>query len=111
MPRLLPPFPFYGSKYRSITRYPVPRFDRIIEPFAGSASYSIWHGARDVVLVEKDPIIAGLWRYLISVSPDEVRRLPLLPHAGDNVDEHRPEERRVGKECVSTCRYRRSPYH
>src|SRR3546814_10954747 len=24
---------------------------------------------------------------------------------------HRPEERRVGKECVSTCRYRWSPSH
>src|SRR3546814_15372557 len=23
----------------------------------------------------------------------------------------RSEERRVGQECVSTCRYRRSPYH
>src|SRR3546814_20864278 len=23
----------------------------------------------------------------------------------------RSEERRVGKECISTCRYRRSPYH
>src|SRR3546814_15301623 len=27
------------------------------------------------------------------------------------VFEHRSEERRVGKECVSTCRYRWSPYH
>src|SRR3546814_16569685 len=26
-------------------------------------------------------------------------------------DEMRSEERRVGKECVSTCRYRWSPYH
>src|SRR3546814_5542303 len=25
--------------------------------------------------------------------------------------ERRSEERRVGKECVSTCRYRWSPYH
>src|SRR3546814_5582094 len=24
---------------------------------------------------------------------------------------HRSEERRVGKECVSTCRFRLSPYH
>src|SRR3546814_19235166 len=24
---------------------------------------------------------------------------------------HRSEERRAGKECVSTCRYRWSPYH
>src|SRR3546814_2970795 len=27
------------------------------------------------------------------------------------VDEARSEERRVGKECVSTCRSRWSPYH
>src|SRR3546814_13919796 len=26
-------------------------------------------------------------------------------------DHWRSEERRVGKECVSTCRYRWSPYH
>src|SRR3546814_9004538 len=28
-----------------------------------------------------------------------------------NIDLPRSEERRVGKECVSTCRYRWSPYH
>src|SRR3546814_8682673 len=27
------------------------------------------------------------------------------------LDDHRSEERRVGKECVSTCRSRWSPYH
>src|SRR3546814_13961001 len=27
------------------------------------------------------------------------------------VNQHRSEERRVGKECVSTCRSRWSPYH
>src|SRR3546814_1697586 len=26
-------------------------------------------------------------------------------------EQHRSEERRVGKECVSTCRSRRSPYN
>src|SRR3546814_14252614 len=40
-----------------------------------------------------------------------------LFHAGEKVVDRRPfavvrsEERRVGKECVSTCRYRWSPYH
>src|SRR3546814_6143057 len=29
----------------------------------------------------------------------------------DDPVETRSEERRVGKECVSTCRYRWSPYH
>src|SRR3546814_3875847 len=31
--------------------------------------------------------------------------------AGDTVTITRSEERRVGKECVSTCRSRWSPYH
>src|SRR3546814_8800406 len=29
----------------------------------------------------------------------------------ENLDHGRSEERRVGKECVSTCRSRWSPYH
>src|SRR3546814_18491082 len=33
------------------------------------------------------------------------------PHPRDRASYTRSEERRVGKECVSTCRYRWSPYH
>src|SRR3546814_2774637 len=36
-----------------------------------------------------------------------VRRL----HGGDRAELVRSEERRVGNECVSTCRSRWSPYH
>src|SRR3546814_3804564 len=42
---------------------------------------------------------------------------PGLQEIGDPVQQRvelegeRSEERRVGKECVSTCRYRWSPYH
>src|SRR3546814_11551007 len=32
-------------------------------------------------------------------------------HGGVNLIDKRSEERRVGKECVSTCRSRWSPYH
>src|SRR3546814_11281232 len=36
----------------------------------------------------------------------------LIAHTGgDETDESRSEERRVGKECVSTCSSRWSPYH
>src|SRR3546814_17699445 len=45
-------------------------------------------------------------------------RLPLMGHdpvlghiTRQNVAAKRSEERRVGKECVSTCRSRWSPYH
>src|SRR3546814_5107917 len=33
------------------------------------------------------------------------------PHLQRNPGDGRSEERRVGKECVSTCRSRWSPYH
>src|SRR3546814_11618193 len=47
----------------------------------------------------------------------QARSLPVIP-AKAGIHEHRlfrtgtrSEERRVGKECVSTCRSRWSPYH
>jgi hypothetical protein len=44
----------------------------IIEPFAGSAGYATGYPDREVVLVERAPHIAALWRWLISASVDEV---------------------------------------
>src|SRR3546814_4665160 len=41
-------------------------------------------------------------------------QVPARAHAGDvaaDQDRERSEERRVGKECVSKCRSRWSPYH
>src|SRR3546814_15311370 len=35
----------------------------------------------------------------------------MLQQAGEEPHAERSEERRVGKECVSTCRSRWSPYH
>src|SRR3546814_5269223 len=42
---------------------------------------------------------------------DDARRDLLLPDFGNAARHGRSEERRVGKECVSTCRSRWSPYH
>src|SRR3546814_20642650 len=39
------------------------------------------------------------------------QRPQLFVDAAFVLDGERSEERRVGKECVSTCRYRWSPYH
>src|SRR3546814_16999179 len=38
-------------------------------------------------------------------------RLDIYDDRDDQEDDRRSEERRVGKECVSTCRSRWSPYH
>jgi hypothetical protein len=70
-----PLFPFYGSKWNAAPRYPQPG-RRIVEPFAGSACYSCRYPDREVLLVERDPTIAQLWRYLIAATPEEIRGLP-----------------------------------
>jgi hypothetical protein len=48
-----------------------------VEPFAGSAAYATLHHDRDVILVEIDPAVAELWRYLVRAKASEIRRLPL----------------------------------
>lgn len=75
---LRPFFCYYGGKWRAAPKYPLPEYDLIVEPFAGAAGYATRYANRRVLLVEKDPIIAGLWKYLIKVSASEVRSLPLL---------------------------------
>lgn len=83
---LRPFFSFFGSKYRLAPLYPAPTHDIIVEPFAGSAGYSLLHHDRAVVLNDLDPTIAALWRWLIGVSEDDVYALPDLPR-GTTVDD------------------------
>src|SRR3546814_3389462 len=42
---------------------------------------------------------------------DRIEQCFLLHHPAAEKDSLRSEERRVGQECVSTCRSRWSPYH
>jgi hypothetical protein len=86
MTRLRPFFSFYGGKWRAAPHYPTPVHDTIVEPFAGSAGYSMRYADRNVVLVEKDPLIAATWRYLLQVSPAEVLALPDV-RVGQTVDD------------------------
>jgi len=72
-----PFFSFYGSKFSSSCYYPDPKHDIIIEPFAGSAGYSVSRAKnRKVLLFDKDPTIVQIWKYLISVSEEEILSLP-----------------------------------
>lgn len=80
---LKPFWRYYGGKFRAAPKYPEPDHKTIIEPFAGAAGYSMRYPDRNVILVEKYPIIAEMWRYLIAVSPDEVRLIPEVEHVDD----------------------------
>ncbi len=77
-----PFFTFFGGKWRIAKHYPKPGA-HIVEPFAGSAGYSVRYHEAKVTLYEIDPKIFGVWDYLIKAGAEEIRRLPL---AVENVD-------------------------
>lgn len=74
-----PFFPYFGSKYRTVPRYPAPAHGLIVEPFAGSATYSTRHEPECAVLCEKNPQIAAIWAWLVRASPQDVLDLPDVP--------------------------------
>lgn len=86
MTNLRPFFCFYGGKWRAAPRYPTPEYGTIVEPFAGAAGYSTRYADRRVTLVERDPVIANLWRYLTRVSSQEIRRIPDVTSTVDDLN-------------------------
>lgn len=74
---LKPFFYYYGGKYRIAPKYPKPLYETIIEPFAGSAGYSMRYFDLKINLYDIDPIISGLWGYLIKVKEREILSLSL----------------------------------
>lgn len=86
MSRLRPFFSYYGSKWTMAPRYPAPLHDHIVEPFAGSAQYSTLHWRRRVTLIEKNPVVAAVWRWLIAADAREVMSIPLIAD-GQTVDD------------------------
>lgn len=70
---------YFGSKWRAAKKhYPAPEHNTIIEPFAGGAGYALNYHEKDVILCEIDPIVFGVWDYLIKSRPEEILELPLL---------------------------------
>lgn len=74
-------FYYYGRKKQLSPHYPEPAYGKIIEPFAGAAAYSLrgdrWK--REVNLIERDPQVAEIWRWLIEdARPADILALPDL---------------------------------
>lgn len=81
---LKPFFCFYGGKWRAAQKYPVPLHRTIIEPFAGAAGYSTRYSDHNILLYDADPVICGVWEFLIKSSPADILRLPLeVQHVDD----------------------------
>lgn len=81
------PFTYFGGKKGLARYYPPPAYGTIVEPFAGSAGYSLhWATAgHRVILIERDPAIVALWRRL--QAPDAAERIASIecPPAGTKI--------------------------
>ncbi len=77
---------YYGSKSKLVKFYKEPLHDKIIEPFAGSARYSLMHYEKDVLLVDKYEPIIEMWHWLQAATDSDLDNLPRL-NQGDNLDD------------------------
>lgn len=68
------PFAYYGAKHGLAGKYPPPAHSTIVEPFAGSAAYSVRHAARvdRVILIDADPAVVELWHRVKSMTADDL---------------------------------------
>lgn len=81
-------FSYYGSKSKIVKHYPPPKYDKIIEPFAGSARYSLKYYDRDITIVDKYDVIVKIWNFLKQASKNDILSLPNLK-TGDNLNDYK----------------------
>jgi hypothetical protein len=67
---------FYGAKWTLARKYGAPEHEHVCEPFGGFAGYSCYWEPRKVTLIERDPVIFGVWDFLKGSSPEDIMRLP-----------------------------------
>ena len=77
-------FSYYGGKSKIIKYYPEPIYDTIIEPFAGSARYSLRFFEKNYWLNDSYKIISDIWNWIINLTPKDIAGIPEL-HKGDDL--------------------------
>jgi len=76
---------YYGAKTNIIKLYPKPKFQKIIEPFAGTARYSLMYYENDILLMDKYEVICKIWWWLQQCSEKDVLSLTRIKE-GENIN-------------------------
>lgn len=83
-------FKHFGSKARLAHRLPPPRFNTLIEPFAGSAAYTVLHAkpTDTVLLYDTNERVCMIWDFLIHATEKTILSLPVREiHEGKDIRE------------------------
>jgi site-specific DNA-adenine methylase len=94
-------FYYYGRKEKVFKYYPIPKYDTIIEPFAGSAVYSLKNFNKNITILDKDERIINIWNYLKLATSNEILSLPLLINGQSLNDEEFQHLNTVQKDLIS----------
>jgi site-specific DNA-adenine methylase len=78
---------YYGAKTNVVKSYPPPKHGKIIEPFAGTARYALYYWEREVVLVDKFPVIVSIWKWLQKCSKEDILKLPRKLSKGQTLND------------------------
>src|SRR3546814_16050788 len=99
---------------------PVTAMDDLLNDFLAETAEILAEAGGAIVAWEADPgdreRLDAIFRFVHTIKGRSgflsLPRVPALWHAAeDALDQVRSEERRVGEECVRTCRSRGWPYH
>lgn len=64
-----------------------PKYNKIIEPFAGSARYALKYFEHEVTIVDKFDRVIQLWKWLQQCTPSDILRLPIMK-TGEKIAEY-----------------------
>lgn len=83
------PFAYYGAKHGLAPKYPRPQHSVIVEPFAGSAGYSVYHAPSvdRVLLFDADPAVVDLWNRVKAMTPDDLDEITDCLAYGDRTSD------------------------
>ncbi|HBD93003.1 MAG TPA: hypothetical protein DC057_02395 [Spirochaetia bacterium] len=97
---------YYGRKKKIIKKYPKPIYSKIIEPFAGTASYAYQYWENDIIICDIYEKIVKIWKYLQQARPSDILKLPDVENAEYIKDKHQwlcDEERWLIGFCINNA--------
>jgi hypothetical protein len=83
---------YFGGKWLLARHYGPPQRDHVVECFGGFCGYSTYWEPPRVTLIEKDPTVIGVWRYLQRASREEILSIPTDINHVDEL--HGPQEQK-----------------
>jgi site-specific DNA-adenine methylase len=102
-------FYYFGRKGRLAPKYPPPAYPLVIEPFAGSAAYTLHHRPSEALLIEKDERVVDLWHSLLSLGREGISEYP-LPVVGEQTSDLFHLLAMASKSSLSVEKYRVSEW-